>query len=79
MSAHTIDATPARPGNRRTAAEEPVTARIRRRTETAAVSAPADPSSLETSPALTPDASDTPHTHQQRAATRRAQSIDSLV
>jgi hypothetical protein len=51
-SAHTIDAVPERPAPRRIAAEEPVTAHIRRRTEAAPITQP--PADPDSSPAMPP-------------------------
>jgi N12 class adenine-specific DNA methylase len=59
-AAHTIDAAPERTIRRRIAAEVPVTARIRRRTETAAIEPPAVPAP---SPAETPET--TPPAHAE--------------
>src|SRR4051794_33508357 len=58
-AAHTIEATPERVGKRRSSAEEPVTARIRRRTEAIAGSEPAMESDADESPtgtSLAPEA-----------------------
>lgn len=53
-ASHTIEATPERTGTRRISAEEPVTARIRRRTEAIAVSDPATEPADAASPAAAP-------------------------
>jgi len=74
-SAHTIEATPLRLGNRHVSAEEPVTARIRRRTEANAVSDPAaTPVAADLPTDTTGDTSpDSEMTYQERVAESRRQ------
>ena len=77
-SAHTIDAAPERTATRRIAAEEPVTARIRRRAESLpAVELPADPEPAATPVEMPPDAT---AAHRKEApATNAAQALPAVI
>ncbi|HYV38359.1 MAG TPA: hypothetical protein VE988_21935, partial [Gemmataceae bacterium] len=71
-AAHTIEATPQRAGKRRVAAEQPVTARIRRRTEVTPDVA-ARPSEIDTAHPTAPQTSpwNVQMTFQERTAKQR--------